>query len=189
MTSAADPALDLRNAPSTLFLYGLAGSGKSFVGDLIGARAGWHVYHADDDLTDEMKQALAERRPFTNPMRDRFFALIVQRVLQLQRQHAHLVVTQAVYKRQHRDYLLAHIPDMHLVCIAADDATIVQRINRRRDGIAIGSAAALRADFEEPAPDARIVDNTADAAHVVRQFNRYYSSDAVQGTAPDTHGE
>ena len=101
------PALDLRHAPPTLFLFGLAGSGKSFVGNLIGAHAGWHVYHADDDLTDEMRQALAEHRPFTGPMRDRFFAIVVERIRALQREHPRLVVTQAVYKRQHRDYLLA----------------------------------------------------------------------------------
>lgn len=171
---SALPALDLRHAPPTLFLFGLAGSGKSFVGDLIGAQAGWHVYHADDDLTDEMRQALAERRPFTAPMRDRFFALIVGKIRDLQRVHARLVVTQAVYKRQHRDFLLANIPDMELVCIAADDATIIRRINARRDGIALDSAAALRADFEAPVAGTRIVDNSGDAAHVIRQLNRYY---------------
>jgi gluconate kinase len=174
MTSAADPVLDLRAAPPTLFLFGLAGSGKSYVGNLIAERAGWQVYHADDDLTDEMKLALAEHRPFTGPMRDRFFALIVDKIRQLQQRHARLVVTQAVYKQQHRDYLLAHIPDMELVCVGADDATIIQRINRRSDGITVASAAALRADFEEPASGCRIIVNNSDAAAIVRQLNDHY---------------
>lgn len=178
MQSDTTPALDLSRAPSTLFLFGLAGSGKSFVGNLIGERApGWHVYHADDDLTDEMRLALAEHRPFTGPMRDRFFALIVDKILQLQRRYPRLVVTQAVYKQQHRDYLQAHIPGLELVCVAATDATIVRRINRRRDGIAIESAAALRADFEPPAPGCKVIDNDSDAAHVIRQLNRYYGGE------------
>lgn len=176
MTSDADPVLDLCTAPSTLFLFGLAGSGKSYVGNLIGERAGWHVYHADDDLTDEMKLALAEQRPFTGPMRDRFFALIVDKISQLQQQHVHLVVTQAVYKQQHRDYLLTHIPDMELICVGADDATIIQRINRRSDGITVASAAALRADFEEPASDCRIIVNNSDATAIVRQLNSHYGA-------------
>jgi gluconate kinase len=174
----AVPELDLAGAPPTLFLFGLAGSGKSFVGNLIAERAGWHVYHADDDLTDEMLLALAEQRPFTGPMRDRFFALIVDKIRQLQQQHAHLVVTQAVYKQQHRDYLLAHIPAIELVCVSADDATILQRINRRSDGITVASAAALRADFEEPAADCKIVVNDSDAAAIVRQLNRHYGAAA-----------
>jgi gluconate kinase len=174
MTSDADPVLDLSNAPPTLFLFGLAGSGKSYVGNLIGQRAGWHVYHADDDLTDEMKLALAEHRPFTGPMRDRFFALIVDKIRQLQQRHPHLVITQAVYKQQHRDYLLARIPAMELVCVSADDATILQRINRRSDGITIASAAALRADFEAPADGCRTIVNDSDAGAIVRQLNNHY---------------
>lgn len=171
-----DAVLDLRNAPSTLFLFGLAGSGKSWVGNLIGERAGWHVYHADDDLTDEMKLALAEHRPFTGPMRDRFFALIVDKIQDLQQQHARLVVTQAVYKQQHRDYLLAHLADIELICVAAEDATILHRINRRSDGITVASAAALRADFEAPARDCRIIVNDSDAVAVIRQLNRHYGA-------------
>ncbi|HSB94870.1 MAG TPA: hypothetical protein VLC91_00365, partial [Spongiibacteraceae bacterium] len=77
MHSEAEPALILDNAPATLFLFGLAGGGKSYVGNLIGRLAGWRVYDADDDLTDEMKQALAEHRPFTPPMRDRFFEIVI----------------------------------------------------------------------------------------------------------------
>jgi gluconate kinase len=168
------PQLDLAGAPPTLFLFGLAGSGKSFVGNLIAELAGWHVYHADDDLTDEMRLALAEHRSFTGPMRDRFFALIVDKILQLQQRHPRLVVTQAVYKQQHRDYLLARIPDMELICVNAEDATILQRINRRSDGISVASAAALRADFEEPAGCKTIV-NDSDAAAIVRQLNEHYA--------------
>jgi gluconate kinase len=175
---ADDPVLDLRNAPSTLFLFGLAGSGKSYVGNLIGERAGWHVYHADDDLTDEMKLALAEHRPFTGPMRDRFFELVVDRILHLQQQHARLVVTQAVYKQQHREYLLAHIPGIELICVGADDATILHRINRRSDGITVASAAALRADFEAPDAGCRTIVNNSDAAAVVQQLNRHYGAEA-----------
>lgn len=170
------PQLDLAGAPPTLFLFGLAGSGKSFVGNLIAERAGWHVYHADDDLTDEMRLALAEHRPFTGAMRDRFFALIVDKILQLQQQHPRLVITQAVYKQQHRDYLLARIPDMELLCVNAEDATILERINRRSDGISIASAAALRADFEEPAASCKIVVNDSDAAAIVRQLNEHYAA-------------
>jgi len=74
MRMQLDKILDLAKAPATLFFFGLAGSGKSFVGDLIGELANWHVYHADDDLTDEMRLALDEQRAFTNPMRDRTLA-------------------------------------------------------------------------------------------------------------------
>lgn len=169
-----EPALDLANAPSTLFLFGLAGGGKSYVGNLIGRLAGWYVYHADDDLTDEMKLALAEHRPFTEPMRDRFFAIAIEKILALQKQHSKLVITQAVYKQRHRQLLSAKIPNLELVCVTAADAVIFQRIKKRDEGITVESAAALRADFEIPASDCKIIVNDGGTADIIKQLNSYY---------------
>lgn len=178
MHSATEPTLDLSHAPATLFLFGLAGGGKSYVGNLIARLAGWHVYHADDDLTAEMKLALAERRPFTEPMRDRFFAIVIEKILALQKRHAKLVVTQAVYKQRHRDLLSTSIPNLELVCVTAADAVIWQRIKNRDEGITVESAAALRADFEIPASDCKVIVNDSDAASIVRQLNRYFGATA-----------
>ena len=180
MHSEAEPKLALPNAPATLFLFGLAGGGKSYVGNLIGRLAGWQVYDADDDLTEEMKLALAEHRPFTAPMRDRFFAIVVAKILQLQQKHAKLIVTQAAYKQRHRDYLLARIPNMELVCVTADDAVIIQRINKRSDGITIESAAALRADFEVPLPDCKIIVNDNGAADIIEQLSRFFGANTTR---------
>ncbi|HSB95142.1 MAG TPA: hypothetical protein VLC91_01760, partial [Spongiibacteraceae bacterium] len=97
-------------------------------------------------------------------------------ILQLQKQHPKLVVTQAVYKQHHRDYLLAHIPHMELICVTAADAVIFRRINKRSAGITIESAAALRADFEVPAPDCKVIINDHGAADIIEQLNRFYSA-------------
>jgi gluconate kinase len=174
--SMLDPKLDLSNAPSTLFLFGLSGGGKSYVGNLIGRLAGWHMYHADDDLTAEMQQALAERRPFTESMRDEFFVIVLEKILALQQKHSKLVITQAVYKQRHRDYLLTHVPAMEMICVTANETNIFQRIKRRDYGITIESAAALRADFEAPPTDYKIIVNDGDAADIIRQLNRYYGA-------------
>ncbi len=169
--------LDLTHAPATLFLFGIAGGGKSYVGNLIGRLAGWHVYHADDDLTDEMKLALAARRPFTEPMRDRFFAIVIDKILNLQKIYPQLVVTQAVYKQRHRDLLMAQILNLELICVTAAEPVIFQRIKRRDEGITIESAAALRADFEAPLPDNKIIVNNGGTLDIIQQLNRYYGAD------------
>jgi gluconate kinase len=176
MHSEAEPTLDLTHAPAALFLFGLAGGGKSYVGNLIGRLAGWFVYHADDDLTDEMKLALAEHRPFTEPMRDRFFAIVIENILALQKQHPQLVVTQAVYKQRHRDLLAAQIPNLELVCVTATDTVIFQRIKKRDEGITIESAAALRADFQIPAPSCKVITNDGGTTDIIRQLNHYYAA-------------
>ncbi len=167
--------LNLTFAPSILFLFGLSGSGKSFVGNLIQERTGWHTYHADDDITDEMQLALERKKPFTHDMRNQYFPIITHKILSLQRIHRRLVVTQAVYKQQHRDYLINKISNMEMICIDAPDQLISQRLAHRNDGITHASAAALRLDFEPPIKGTKIIHNDANSERIINQLNLYFS--------------
>ncbi len=166
--------IDLTFAPSTLFLFGLSGSGKSFVGDLIAEQAGWHVYHADDDITDEMRLALKEKRPFTHKMRDQYFPIIAEKILSLQQHNKHLVITQGVYKQRHRDYLLHKIPNMEMICIDASDQLISQRLTHRNNGITDASAAALKLDFEPSIEGTKVIHNEAGSERIIEQLNTFF---------------
>lgn len=167
---------DLELAPKVLFLFGLSGAGKSYVGNLIGELADWHVYHADDDLTAEMILALDEQRPFTERMRDDYFPVVVERIRALQKDYTHIVVTQGVYKQRHRDYLLQNIPGMEMLCVDASNQFILQRLGRRNDGITNASAEALRRDFELPDKNTKVITNQEGTAEIIRQLNHFYSS-------------
>jgi gluconate kinase len=167
--------LDLSLAPPVLFLFGLSGAGKSWVGDLIGTEAGRTVYHADTDLTETMKTALQQQRPFTNSMRDEYFPIVAQKILSLRQGQRKLVVTQGVYKQRHRDYLLDRIADMEMLWVEASDRFIEERLQRRRTGIDSASAAALRLDFELPPEGTKIVINEGGSLEVIAQLNRYFA--------------
>jgi len=171
--------LDMTNAPSTLFLFGLSGAGKSYMGDLIGALSGWHVYHADDDITDEMKLALTEKRPFTEAMRDRYFPIIVEKIKARQKKHSHIVVTQGAYKRKHRSYLLENISEIELICVETSDQLISQRVMQRGVGIENDSAVALRNDFEQAVAGTKIIVNDGDDTNIITQLNNFYSEKFV----------
>ncbi|MBC53160.1 MAG: hypothetical protein CMQ34_04915 [Gammaproteobacteria bacterium] len=157
------------------FLFGLSGSGKSYVGDVIAEARGWPIYHADDDITPAMRQALAASRPFTDAMRDEYFVLLADRIRARQAQAAPdqpLIVTQGAYKQRSRDYLRAQVPGLALIWIDAPDALIAQRLGLRAGGITSQSAAALKQDFEYPPHDSlRIVNDRAEA-HALAQFER-----------------
>lgn len=167
-------SLELAFAPKVIFFFGMSGAGKSFVGDVIGEQSDWYVYHADDDITPEMKQALASRQPFTESMRDTFFALITERIKALRETHPKLIITQGAYKQKHRDGLLAAIPDMEMVWVEAPQNLILSRLGHRKDGISPESAAALVKDFEPPAESCKVIHNTGDADHVIQQLNQHY---------------
>ncbi len=135
---------------TTIFLYGLAGSGKTYVGDLLAKQTGVYHYHADDDITEEMKQALAECRPFTNAMRDDYFRQLIVKIQQLQQQHSGLIISQAAYKQRHRDWLTQQVDGLLLVQVVSDDQVIEQRLKARQQGASAASVAALKQDFESP---------------------------------------
>lgn len=167
--------LDLSSAPAILFLFGLSGSGKSYVGDLIGELTGRYVYDADDDITDEMILALKEKRPFTEKMRDQYFPVVVEKVLSLRQRYKFLVVTQGVYKQRHRDYLEAKIPNMEMIFINVSDQFISKRLAARCEGITDASAIALRSDFELPSAGVKVIINEGGKTVIVNQLNHYFS--------------
>ncbi len=172
--------LDLTFAPATLFLFGLCGSGKSFIGDLIGRHAGWSVYHADDDITAEMRLALKEKRPFSDKMRDRYFSIVAKKILLLQQSHEHLVITQATYKQRHRDYLTEKIPGMEMIYISAPQHIISQRLKSRNNGIEPVHAEILAHDFEPPADTTKKIINDGDSMKIIEQLNLFYGANRIQ---------
>ena len=56
--------------PDYVFLFGLAGAGKTYCGRLIAEELGYFSYDLDVDCTPQMRAAIAEGRPFTDQMRD-----------------------------------------------------------------------------------------------------------------------
>lgn len=166
----------LPRAPAVLFFYGLAGAGKTHVGQWVARETGRWFHDADDDISDEMRQALAEQRPFTDTMRDAYFPRVVERIQRLQQQHETLVVTQGVYKQRHREYLQQAIPGVALVCVQCSLTTLQRRLSERQGGISSASAAALLADFEPPPADWPVLVNEGNDADVMRQLIRWYGS-------------
>lgn len=164
---------DTNNFVPVWFLFGLSGSGKSYAGDLIARARGWSVYHADDDITPAMEQALATAQPFTDAMRDEYFVLLADRIRARQAQAGPdqpLIVTQGAYKQRSREFLQKQVPGLALVWIDAPDALIVQRLRLRSAGITQESAAALQQDFECPSPDSLRIVNDGGEEHILAQF-------------------
>jgi gluconokinase len=170
--SSHSPALP--RAPSVLYFYGLAGVGKNFVGDIAGRLTGRHVYHADVDLTEEMRKAIADQRPFTPEMRDRYYAIVADRIAELRREHGALVVTQGTYKNQHRDYLMSRVPDMDMICVVADDALILDRLRARGSELTPDYAARIKANFEPPAKGAKTILNNAGEDEIAKHLASLY---------------
>ena len=157
-----------------LFLFGESGVGKNYVGDVIANYNNWHVYHADQDITDEMKLALKEQRPFSDEMRDNYFALLVNKINELTKLHPQLVVTQGAYKRKHREFLQTHIANLSLVQVICSEHLLAQRIAQRTSGINVKSAQALKNDFQAAQAGELVLTNNDGADSIIEQFTKLF---------------
>ena len=166
----------LNNVPPVVYFYGLAGAGKNFAGDILARLTGRPVYHADEDMTAEMRLAIAEKRSFTPEMRDRYFVIVAKRINELRRIHGNsgLVATQATYKAQHRAYLAAKVPEIDMVLVTADDENILERLRRRGDDVTSAYAAIIKNNFEPPPAGSKTIVNNEDEAEIIRQFENLY---------------
>lgn len=161
--------MSLSNPPPVLFLFGLSGAGKSWVGELMSARSGWPVYHADIDISAQMRQALAQARPFTDAMRDDYFSRLPAHIASHRQAGLPLIVTQGAYKQRHRDLLARAVPGLLPIWVDAPPQVILQRLQRRGDGIRAASAAALLQDFEVPPSSVCKIINDGDSDTVLQQ--------------------
>jgi gluconokinase len=135
----------------TIFLFGLAGAGKSFLAKHICRKFGYFLYEGDEDITPAMRSAIANKTDFTDEVRDEFFYIMAEKIITLQRVHEYVVIAQGLYRNRHRNYLLQTISGLELVWVHASDELIRERLIKR-DGIAITPeyAIAIRKNFEIP---------------------------------------
>lgn len=155
----------------TIFLFGLAGVGKSFLARHIAHTFGYYLYEGDEDITPAMRTAIACKTEFTDSMRDEFFEIMTKKILDLQKQHAHLVIAQGLYRNRHRKYLIKHIPGLQLVWVVASNPVINERI-MKREGIAIAPdyAKSIQKNFEEPEMDVIRLHNEGSLSSIEKEL-------------------
>jgi gluconate kinase len=164
------------NLPSLLFFFGLAGAGKTFCGNLISARLGYHCYDLDADCTPAMRSAITEGRPFTDVMRDEFFTIVNDRIKKLKETYPKVLVMQAAYKERHRAFVASEHPGLALVWVDAPDELITQRLQARGDTVSEQYATKIRANFQPPSEGPRLVNDVADPEQVLGRFVELFSA-------------
>ena len=164
------------NLPPLLFFFGLAGSGKTFCGNLISARLGYHCYDLDADCTPAMRAAISEGQPFTDEMRDEFFTIVSGRIRELRETHQKVLVMQAAYKERHRAFVASEHPGVALVWVDAPDELITQRLQARGDAVSAEYATKIRANFQPPSVGPRLVNDVADPEQVLARFIELFSA-------------
>ena len=143
--------------PPSLFLYGLPGCGKSFVGKKL-AEMGYRYEEGDDWLSGDMRAALGRGEGFTPAQRDVYCERLIERVNALTNEEVYgkrrpLAVAQAMFKRKHRRRIAKACPQICMVQVKCAEEARIKRLEAREEGIDAALGAKMRTDFEPSADD------------------------------------
>lgn len=114
-----------------IVVFGLPGAGKSYVAKVIEREFGYIHYNGDDDLPEEMKQALYEKKIITDDMRKAFIENMVASIKKLMHKETKLVVHQAFIKEFMRRQLLDAIPSTQFILVTTDNPIREKRYMKR----------------------------------------------------------
>lgn len=118
------------NNAAIFVTFGLPGAGKSYAARQF-AGYGFFYHDGDDDLPDEMREAIAASQPIDDRMRDAFFARISASTARLRVDYPRLVVAQTFIKEKYRRQFLDAFPTAHFVLVTAADAVRERRLAER----------------------------------------------------------
>jgi carbohydrate kinase (thermoresistant glucokinase family) len=115
-----------------IYLYGLPGAGKNFIGEVYKNKFNFHFQDADEYLPEKMKNKLKQGEHFTIEDVKEYHYIIANKIYKLKKKHKNLVVSQASLFITHRQIIKDKNPLVNFIYINSDRNTIIKRLNHRQ---------------------------------------------------------
>jgi len=152
---------------------GVAGSGKSTVGQLLARELGWPYHEADDFHSAANKAKMGRGIPLTDDDRAPWLAAIHAAMQTSAAAGQSAIFTCSALKEKYRRVLAAGLPNLHLVYLSGDRDLLLQRIAGRqghymKPGMLDSQLAAL-----EPPADALKLDVRHPPAELVAAIRQH----------------
>lgn len=155
---------------SLIILFGLPGTGKTYVGRVFEKYFNYHFYDGDNDLTPEMKEAIKTKTVFTDQMRDVFFKILIFKIQDLGSRIKNLVVAQTFIKERYRVNLLKEIPYAKFVLVGTDNLIREKRLNERvKYPLDLEYARKMELNFDEPTINHQKIINNDDGDENIKK--------------------
>ncbi|MEK7634149.1 MAG: AAA family ATPase [Patescibacteria group bacterium] len=161
---------------SLIALFGLPGTGKTFVGKVFEKYFNYYFYDGDNDLTLEMKQAIKTKTVFTDEMRNVFFEILISKIQNIKLKHKKLVVSQTFIKEKYRLNLLKKIPEAKFILIKTKGSIRKKRLEERFNyPLEKEYAGKMCKNFEKPIINHLIIINDEDGEEsVIKQIQQSF---------------
>ncbi len=159
-----------------VIVFGLAASGKTFVGKTLAKHSSFHHEDADHWLSQEMKEYIAQKKLFTLEMLEWFTNKIITNTEKLKEKYENIVITQALYRQKNREAIKQYFGskgDVIFLQMEAEDQVIYQRLVKRADWVFPEYAESMKQYFE-PMKEAQIIRNNKEGEEeIVLQLQKY----------------
>ena len=147
--SAAQP-------PAVLVLMGVAGSGKSTIGEALSQRLGWPYADADEFHLPANVAKMSAGHPLNDDDRKPWLAAIAAHIDAAREQGRHAIVSCSALKRVYRDVIVGGRPDVRLVLLDGTKEEIFARMSARKNHfMPLGLLDSQFATLERPGADER----------------------------------
>jgi len=165
---------------AALVLMGVAGSGKSTVGEALASRLGWVFLEGDAFHTFANVEKMSRGVPLTDSDRMPWLDALGREMAILSRNDKNVVVACSALRGAYRDRLRAAVPEVRFVHLSGDENRLASRLAARKGHFADGRLLASQLDaLEAPGPDeALVVDIETPVTEIVEQIRAWLEPSA-----------
>jgi gluconokinase len=114
-----------------VILMGVAGSGKTTVGELLARRLGWRFYDADDFHSAHSRDKMRRGEPLTEEDREPWLQALHELISRCEREHENAVLACSALKRAYRERLTEGSREVRLVYLKGPPDLIARRLAAR----------------------------------------------------------
>ncbi len=150
--------------------FGLPGSGKTFIGKIFQKNFDYYFFDGDQDLSDEMKQAIQKRAVVTNDMRNAFFRALIKSVKEIALKYDKIIIAQTFIKEKHRNQFLSEFPDAKFILVKTTMVIQESRlIKRGSNSLNLEYLKKMYLNFDKPQIDYKVINNNTEGKESVKE--------------------
>ncbi|MEN3286059.1 MAG: gluconokinase [Bradyrhizobium sp.] len=150
--------------PCALVVMGVAGSGKSTIGEALSQRLGWRYEDGDSFHPAANVAKMSAGQPLTDDDRWPWLEAIAAEIERCRQVGQHIIIACSALKRAYRDILVHGRDDVRMVYLNGSHDLIADRLGHRKGHfMPPGLLDSQFATLEPPSPDERPISVSIDA--------------------------